>query len=152
MQVISAHSPKYNADGTIDLQVVFSDLGEVPFTASSSDDYDIWTKSLAGDYGPITAYVAPIQTPEQIIASLTSTVQAHLDSAAKASGYDGILSAASYAGDSHPPFNIEGVAFRDWRGAVWAACYGIMADVQNGSRSIPDASILIAELPALVLP
>lgn len=90
-------------------------------------------------------------SPEQIIASLTAAVQSHLDAAARAKGYDGILSAASYAGDSHPPFNSEGVAFRDWRGAVWATCYSIMADVQGGLRPVPDAATLISELPVLVL-
>lgn len=89
---------------------------------------------------------------EQAIASLTAAVQSHLDAAARARGYDGILSAASYAGDAHPPFNMEGVAFRDWRGAAWATCYTIMADVQGGLRPVPDAATLIAELPALVLP
>lgn len=64
----------------------------------------------------------------------------------------GILSAASYAGDSHPPFNLEGVAYRDWRGAVWSACYAIMGEVQAGVRQVPDAATLIAELPTLVLP
>lgn len=90
--------------------------------------------------------------PEQISAALTKAVQAHLDAAAKARGYDGILSAASYAGDPHPPFSTEGVAYRDWRGAVWSTCYAIMADVQAGSRPVPTAAELIADLPALTFP
>ena len=59
--------------------------------------------------------------------------------------------AASYAGNSHPQFNIEGVAFRDWRGTVWEVCYAIMADVEAGNRSTPDISTLISELPILNL-
>jgi hypothetical protein len=47
-------------------------------------------------------------------------------------------------------FNGEGVAFRDWRGAVLATCYVIMADVQGGLRPLPDAATLISELPALL--
>lgn len=156
MIIISAHSPAYLANGDISLMVNFSGMGEIPFGASPNDSEahgrELFTRAITGDYGPITPYVAPVPTSEQIIAALTAAVQSHLDAAARAKGYDGILSAASYAGDSHPPFNSEGVAFRDWRGAVWATCYAIMANVQSGLRPVPDAATLISELPALVLP
>lgn len=91
-------------------------------------------------------------TAEEIIASLTNDVQQHLDTAARAIGYDSIASAVTYAEEpAVAKFQAEGRAFRAWRSRVWEACYQIMADVQANTRGIPSAADLIAELPALVL-
>lgn len=81
----------------------------------------------------------------------TDAVQTHLDTKAQERNYDNIVSACSYAGAPNP-FQNEGTAFVQWRGAVWAKCYQVMADVQNGIRPAPTIDGLIAELPALVLP
>lgn len=74
-------------------------------------------------------------------------VQAHLDAAAQALGYDNILSACSYAGYTNP-FQTEGQSFVSWRGAVWDYCYAQLAAVQAGTRTQPTVDELIAELPA----
>lgn len=78
-------------------------------------------------------------------------VQAHLDAAAQARGYDNIVSACSYASTANP-FQNEGIAYLNWRSAVWNHCYQVLADVQAGLRAIPTTAELIAELPVLVLP
>lgn len=62
--MITAHSPKYNAAGTIDLIVKFPWLDvEVPFSASQNDTEqhgrDLYVATLAGEFGPIAPYVAP---------------------------------------------------------------------------------------------
>ena len=80
--------------------------------------------------------------------ALTSAVQNHLDSAAKAKGYDNILSACSYA-YSASAFGDEGRAFVIWRDAVWAYCYQVLADVEAGGRTIPTPEELTTELPNL---
>lgn len=85
------------------------------------------------------------------VADYTAAVQSHLDKAAQAKNYDSIVSACSYAGAGNP-FQAEGQAFVTWRGDVWAKCYQIMADVQNGLRTAPTIEGLISELPALVTP
>lgn len=79
-------------------------------------------------------------------------VQRHLDATAQTRGYDGILSLASYAASTHPPFAAEGRAGADWRDAVWGYCYQVLADVEAGTRPIPSIAELIAELPAMVWP
>lgn len=79
-------------------------------------------------------------------------VQQHLDAVAAARGYDGILSACTYAVDTHPTFKSEGQACVNWRGAVWASCYQILAEVQAGTRTAPTEQELIALLPAIVWP
>lgn len=75
-----------------------------------------------------------------------TAVQVHLDAAAKAAGYDSILSACSYAGYANP-FQAEGQSFVVWRGSVWEYCYAQLALVQAGTRTAPTIDELIAELP-----
>ncbi|MBT0961670.1 hypothetical protein [Denitromonas iodatirespirans] len=109
---------------------------------------------------PAPAPQPPIEPPEptepteeEIIAELAAAVQSHLDTAARAVGYDSIASAVTYAEEpAVAKFQAEGRTFRAWRSLVWEACYQIMADVQSNARPIPSAAELIAELPALVLP
>lgn len=91
------------------------------------------------------------KSSDDIKAELVAAVQKHLDTIAMASGYDNIVSACSYAGAANP-FQAEGVAFVVWRGDVWAYCWQVLADVNNGLRSIPTAAELLAELPLMTWP
>lgn len=81
------------------------------------------------------------------IAAYTVAVQAHLDSAAQAKGYDSILSAVTYATSTVPRFREEGNAAMHWRDAVWDSCYRTLTSVENGGRAAPTVEELIAELP-----
>lgn len=94
----------------------------------------------------------PPPTPDQIIAGMTSAVQSHLDAKARERNYDGILSLCTYATSVIPKFAAEGQAGVEWRDAVWAKCYEILADVQAGTRPTPTAEQLIAELPGFTWP
>lgn len=89
-------------------------------------------------------------TPDEIIALLTSAVQSHLDATARARNYDGILSLCTYATSTDTVFAAEGQAGVNWRDACWRVCYDVMAEVQQGTRPVPTAEELIAELPAMV--
>lgn len=95
---------------------------------------------------------APAPTPEQIVAAIADAVQAHMDAAAKAAGYDDVKSAVTYAEEpAVPRFQQEGRAFRAWRSLVWAKCYELLDAVQAGTRPPMTAEQVIAELPALNL-
>jgi len=77
-----------------------------------------------------------------------AAVQAVLDSNAQRLGYDGILSAASYAGDQNSTFGSQGTALKNWRSAVWAKCYAALAQVQAGTMPQPTTQALVVMLPA----
>lgn len=80
-------------------------------------------------------------------------VQAHLDTAAKARGYDSIMTAVSYADEPVvAKFQADGLAFRAWRSQVWAYAYQALADVDAGTRETPTLEAFIAELPPLEAP
>ncbi len=81
------------------------------------------------------------------LAQYQAAVQAVLDSNAQRLGYDGILSAASYAGDQNSTFGSQGAAFKSWRSAVWAKCYAALAQVQAGTMPQPTTQALVAMLP-----
>ena len=86
----------------------------------------------------------------KIQAAKVALVQSHMDTAAQALRYDDIKTACTYAEEpSIPKFQLEGQAFRLWRSQVWATCYQILDEVQQGIRDIPTDEELIALLPVL---
>lgn len=94
----------------------------------------------------------PAPTQAQIIASYTDAVQKHLDGTAKSKGYDGILSACTYATSTNAKFAAEGQACVAWRDAVWSTCYATLAAVESGAAVMPTVEDLIAVLPAIIWP
>lgn len=106
--------------------------------------------------------VGPDGVPREVVAAppsfdqrkavLLAAVDAHLNAAAKAKGYDSILSASLRAALPTSPFHAEGVAFGTWMDAVYAQCYQVLAQVQANEIAEPDEAQLIAMLPALQLP
>ena len=95
----------------------------------------------------------PVENPAvQIIAQYTAAVQSRLDAFFQDRGYDGVLSAATYATSSVPKFKAEGQYAVEARDATWAKCYEILAAVESGTSPMPTEAELLAELPALVWP
>lgn len=95
----------------------------------------------------------PPPTDDEELETITTRIKDHLDAAAQAAGYDNIYTAVTYADEpAVPHFQAEGQAFRAWRSLVWDAANTIRAAVKAGTRPIPTAADLIAELPSLTLP
>lgn len=94
----------------------------------------------------------PTPTPEQIQADYTTRIQSRLDAFARTRGYDGILSAATYAASTNAQFAAEGQYCVGARDATWAKGYEIMGAVQAGTRPMPTWEQLESELPALAWP
>lgn len=85
-------------------------------------------------------------------AALLIAVDEHLNNAARAKGYDNIVTAALRAALPNSAFHDEGLAFGTWMDAVYAKCYEVLALVIAGEMTEPDKEQLIAMLPALNLP
>ena len=94
----------------------------------------------------------PPPSPEQIIAQYTAAVQKHLDDFARTRGYDGIMSAATYATSTVPKFKAEGQYAVEARDATWAKCYEVLDAVQAGTRPMPTLEELLDELQVLKWP
>ena len=137
---------------------IVADLWEVPSLDCYGDLYTLveapeWVQMGATWNG--TTFVnppPPPKTPEEIIAEFTAKIQARLDAFARTRGYDGILSAATYATSTVPKFKAEGQYAVEARDATWAKCYEILAAVEAGSRPMPTLDELLAELPVLTWP
>lgn len=76
-------------------------------------------------------------------------VQGELDADAQAKGYDGVLSACSYAGAPNA-FQDDGLAYVARRSAAWVYCYQELAKVKSGERPMPTIEQIISELPPRV--
>ncbi len=94
----------------------------------------------------------PPPTPEQIVAQYTDQIQNRLDNFAATRGYDGILSACTYATSPTPKFATEGQYCIVQRDATWAEAYTILDEVLSGIRPMPTLEELFAELPDLTWP
>ena len=135
-----------------------ADLWEVPSLDCYGELYTLveapeWVQLGATWDG--TAFVnppPPPKKPEEIIAEFSAKVQARLDAFARTRGYDGILSACTYAAGTNPKFAAEGQYCVQARDATWAKCYEVLAAVEAGSRPIPTLDELLAELPVLTWP
>lgn len=85
---------------------------------------------------------------EQRVGALLAAVVTRLNAAARAKGYDDILSASLRAALPESPFHTEGVIFGTWMDQNYAACYQILAQVKAGDIEEPTEVELIAMLPA----
>ncbi len=62
----------------------------------------------------------PAPTKQEIIKSIAEAFQNVLDTEAQKLGYDNIVTAVSYVGESAvPSFQTDGISFRAWRSNVW---------------------------------
>jgi len=74
---------------------------------------------------------------ERIIQQFATEAQSRLDTWAQSRGYDGILSACTYATSQVPRFQAEGQRCVDLRDQTWARLYEILAEVEAGARPVP---------------
>lgn len=80
-------------------------------------------------------------------------IQNHMDATAQSYGYDGVLSAASYAVSNNEKYHVEGQAFLTWRDRCWLEGFDILQSYLGGSlASIPTVAEFIAMLPKLNIP
>lgn len=79
-----AHSPKWGdvAHESLSLVVTFDHCGTVPFTCMANDTAhgsEIFARAVAGDFGPVSEYVAPVVTAEMVLADKKLLRQSQVD-------------------------------------------------------------------------
>lgn len=113
----------------------------------SDDVQKGWIKQEDGSFAPRN------KTNEELIAELTRQIQKRLDTFANTRGYDGILSACTYATSAMQKFAVEGQYCVNKRDETWSTGYAIMAEVLGGQRPVPSSIADIEpELPVLEWP
>ncbi len=96
---------------------------------------------------------AKAEAAARLQAAIVQATQARLDAFARERGYDGILSACTYATSGVPRFAAEGQRAVQARDETWATLYEILNQVRAGARPAPASLADIeAELPALEWP
>ena len=100
----------------------------------------------------VQAIQNPSLTQAQVEAQYVAAAQNVLDATAQTRGYDGILSLCSYATSTNATFQAEGQAGVQWRDAVWAKAYAVLAQVQAGTLAQPDVPTFLTMLPAIIWP
>jgi hypothetical protein len=83
---------------------------------------------------------------EQAINQYQDQIQQRLDTFAQERGYNGILSACTYATSNVPKFSSEGQRCVDLRDATWGKAYEIMQAIKD---DVPTWEQVEAQLPAL---
>lgn len=85
--------------------------------------------------------------------SIIQQTQQRLDQFAQTRNYDNILSATTYATAANPKFAQEGQYALQQREATWTKLLEILAEVESGTRPVPQGYEDIApELPPLAWP
>lgn len=108
-----------------------------------------WAEDMAPEQRRfiIVANVQPQETPEQLQARYTQLAQDALDAFARTRGYDGIMSACSYAGSTDAQFAAEAAYCMALRDRTWRAGYGILDAVKAGEMPLPSEAEFFAMLP-----
>ena len=87
------------------------------------------------------------ETPEQMQARYARAAQDALDAFAGTRGYDGILSACSYAGSADEQFVTEARYCVELRDATWRRAFAIFAAVLAGTMEMPSVGEFLSMLP-----
>jgi hypothetical protein len=115
-----------------------------------------WSDKPSGYYTREEWDIATAPTPEEALeaqkAAFTAAIQQRLDAFAQTRGYDGILSAATYATSAVTKFAAEGQYAVEARDATWADAYAILDAVLSGQRPMPTIEEVMEELPELAWP
>jgi hypothetical protein len=88
------------------------------------------------------------QASERLKLAILDAAQTQLNEFANTRGYDGIMSACTYATSTIPKFAAEGQYCVQLRDETWATLYGMLAEIEAGTRPLPESFEDIAhELP-----
>jgi hypothetical protein len=92
----------------------------------------------------------------QVKVNLEKAIDRHIDRVAKDKGYgrEGLSPSAACLGYASftSNYQTEAIAYGEWIASLWPVVYQIMQEVEAGTRDIPTAEELIAEMPEMLWP
>jgi hypothetical protein len=98
----------------------------------------------------VTAEAKAAAAQAALLTACQRAVDAHVEAAAKAKGYNSAAHMASYVASTVEAWAAEATAFVAWRDEVWLATIALLEDVQAGDATPPASPAeVIAILPAL---
>lgn len=113
----------------------------------------VWTQQWSlVDLTPAELNSRQLEQRASVQHEVIARVQERLDTFAQTRSYDNIVSLASYATSKNVKRQTEGQYGVDARDAHWDKVYEIEAEVLAGTRTLPTADQVMAEMPALVWP
>ena len=147
--VESVENVKYlNDDKTLIVaDVKFSDFQDVlpyAFTKNESERSEAVFDFINNNNIGIQDYVVDI---EGVKVAIINAVQAKLDKACRAKGYDNGFACASYATSSVPSFKNEAESFIEWRDTCWCLCYDLLEKYLQGAIPRPTVDDVLNKLP-----
>ena len=88
MNITNARNPKFSSANTVNLEIEHPQYGWLPFTASPDDTEahgrDLFARAIAGEFGSVVEYVAPVKSPEQIRVEAIRQIDTQRDAALSA--------------------------------------------------------------------
>ena len=167
VQQLGADNPNVSLPANLDGETL-ARFGVVRVIATGQPEHDRLTQTAveappvynaARDRWEQAWQVVPLSDDEIVVrkhalqAAIVAGTQQRLDDFARSRGYDGVLSACTYATSPTPRFAAEGQYCVAQRDATWAKLYEILAEVEAGARPVPTSFADIEpHLPALAWP
>lgn len=96
--------------------------------------------------------IEPPAPPPPTVADFDAALTRHLDATAQARRWENRITLSVRAGYPNP-WQAEAIAFGTWMDACNLAAYTLLAEVQAGTRQLPETTqVLIEALPLMVWP
>jgi hypothetical protein len=96
----------------------------------------------------VTAEAKAAAAQAALLTACQRAVDAHVEAAAKAKGYNSAAHMASYVASTVEAWADEATAFVAWRDAVWLATIDMLTQIKAGKMDPPDTPAdVIARLP-----
>lgn len=146
---------KYTESGAIDCEIEHPDYGWIPTTLSADDDETAELFATVVNGNNVEDYVPIVLTEQEqtdaSIASIRAAVEAYLANLVTENGYDDRLGYAKYVGYPNP-LRALSEALGAHEAEVWMYCKTELEKVTAGTRTLPNITEFLAELPVFTTP
>ncbi len=126
----------YQLTDNPDIVIRLQDSASIPRGHRWWDEYEEWC-AAGNDPEPSE------DTGPTLAQQVEAAIDRMLDETVQTRNYSNIVSCVSYAGSLIEKFDAEGRAARDWRDAIWARCYELLASPPSGVTTVEQVLALL---------